>query len=90
VFAEIMRRVPFIHSSLEQQVFDESWIWPWSLAGCQFMNFIGGPLTKAITSTPETPITEPSTLAIPCTCFMEILSILKFWTKPLTYIFMLG
>lgn len=75
VLAESIIREPFIHSLVEQPCIDES-VFGFSVAVYQCIKFIGGPFTKANTSAPETPITEPSTLANPCNCFMLMLSIL--------------
>lgn len=76
VLAASMVRDPFIHSSMEDPFIDGSglWFWVW---GYHFINFMGGPFTKANTKAPETLITEPSTLAIPCSFLMDTLSNLE-------------
>lgn len=74
VLAESIMREPLIHSPLLELC---GWIWWSRFSGNQFMNFNGGPLIKAYTKAPERLLTEPNTLAKPCTFFIEMLSILK-------------
>lgn len=80
--AENMRREPLIHSlelewSVEPDVGDH-------LADPgedQLIKFTRGPFTNAYTSAPETPITDPTTFALPCHFPTLMPSILKITKK---------